>query len=174
MDSPRARKPGEAVFAALMLLLGMALFWQAYRISGFSALSSPGAFPLATSAAIVIAAAIVLAQTLTMRPPTRGITAFVHQIVPGVFGLVTGLIILFGIALGQLGFLISAFGFLTLGTWLLHKRGPWVALGSSLVSVILIYIVFRLVFQVVLPEGIVPERRLMAEFGTFISRMFGP
>jgi hypothetical protein len=39
----------------------------------------------------------------------------------------------------------------------------------SVASLIVIYVIFRLLFQVVLPEGIVPEREIMSAIGN----MFG-
>ena len=43
------RRPGELVFAGLMLAVSLGLFWSAYGISGFEALSAPGSVPMATT-----------------------------------------------------------------------------------------------------------------------------
>ena len=85
------KRRGEDVFGLIVLAVSVVLLWQAYGISGFSALSSPGAFPMAAAASMVIA------------------------------------------------------------------------------SVIVVYVVSRLVFQVVLPEGIVPERDIIAGIGNLFG-----
>ena len=68
----------------------------------------------------------------------------------------------YAFAIEPLGFLPSSLIFLFVGMKLLY-RGGWVA--SAVISIgalIAIYVVFRLVFQVVLPEGIVPEGEWLA------------
>jgi hypothetical protein len=81
------------------------------------------------------------------------------------------LIVLYGLVLESLGFILASFGFLFSGILLLYRRGPLPALGYAVVSIVLIYVIFRLVFQVVLPEGIVPERRILADLGALLGRM---
>ena len=54
MQEQRRKRPGEGTFGVIMLLLSIILAWQAYEISGFSALSSPGGFPMAAAALMVL------------------------------------------------------------------------------------------------------------------------
>ena len=49
MSQERQKRPGEDAFGILMLALGLVLVWQSHAISGFESLSSPGAFPMASS-----------------------------------------------------------------------------------------------------------------------------
>lgn len=162
MPETRARRPGELAFVTLMLAVALFLFWQAYRISGFSALSAPGAFPLAATGSMVVAGAVALARTLALPNGETGFLAFRRQILPNVVGLLTGLILLYGAVLDRLGFVIASFGFLFCGVWLLHRKGPRNAAFHALVSVVVIYVIFRLIFSVLLPEGFLPERRWLA------------
>jgi hypothetical protein len=83
------------------------------------------------------------------------------------------MILAYGITLESVGFLISSFGFLFGGILLLYRKGPAKALGLSLLSIVLVYIIFRLIFRVILPEGIIPERRILADLGAFFSRLVG-
>ena len=77
MEPHATRRPGEVVFAALMLAISVFLFWNAYKISGFSSKSSPGAFPLAATADDGRRrAAVALANTLRLPPATTGFAAF--------------------------------------------------------------------------------------------------
>ncbi|MEZ5534593.1 MAG: tripartite tricarboxylate transporter TctB family protein [Thiolinea sp.] len=163
------KHPGESVFGWLMLGFSLFMFYQAYQIAGFSALSSPGSIPLAASAIMIIAACLIVIQNTTRPAADRGFTAFREQIIPASVAVFCGLILVFAVVLKTVGFILTAFTFLLLSIWFLHKRGFIPSLLLALVSIVLVYIVFRLVFQVVLPEGIVPERDIMAAIGRFFS-----
>ena len=161
----RPRRPGEDVFGLLLLVLAVGLFWQSYEIAGFSALSSPGAFPLAASGTMVIAAVIVVVGNLRARGRETDRT----PILPANVTIFAVLLALYALAIEPLGFLPASLAFLFAGTKLLY-RGGWIA--SALVSIgalVVIYVLFRIVFQVVLPEGIVPEGEWLAAVG----RLFG-
>ncbi len=64
--------------------------------------------------------------------------------------------------LGPLGFLPASFLFLFAAIQFLWRRNPGLTLLMAVAALAVAYAVFRLVFQVVLPEGIVPEREIMA------------
>lgn len=161
------RRPGEAVFAVFLALLSAALVWQAYGIAGFEALSSPGAFPIAVTSVMVISSLIILTHTL--RKPTQPGNTFLGHVATPLALIMTGLIVIFGFALQPLGFLPSAYLFLVVGIKILSKRSFAYSLGIALFCLVLIYIVFRLVFSVLMPEGIVPEREILA----WIGNLFG-
>ena len=55
----RRKRRGEDLFGLIMVVISVGLFWQAYQIAGFSALSSPGAFPMAAAAMMVVGALTV-------------------------------------------------------------------------------------------------------------------
>ena len=42
MSSPSLRKPGELIFALLLVIFSVFVFWQAYKIAGLSSMSSWG------------------------------------------------------------------------------------------------------------------------------------
>ncbi|HEU0223023.1 MAG TPA: tripartite tricarboxylate transporter TctB family protein, partial [Paracoccaceae bacterium] len=60
-------------------------------------------------------------------------------------------------------------GFLTIGIAFLHRRGILPAIGIAALSILGVYVVFRLIFQVILPEGVVPEREILAAIGRLFS-----
>lgn len=173
MEPKRQRLPGEIVFSALMLIISLVLFWNAYRISGFAAKSSPGSFPLAATAVMVVASLVSLAKSFAAPTGDNGWRAFRHRVIPNIVIVFAGLILLYGIALESIGFVLTSLAFLFAGMLLLYRRGPGPALFWAVVSVIIVYVIFRLVFQVVLPEGIIPERRLLADIGTLIKGVLG-
>lgn len=175
MDKQRRRQPGETVFGIILLLVGLVFAWQSYRISGFSALSSPGAFPLAASAVMVLAALIVVVNDLRRRAADRGragdrADSFSSRVTPTVVVVFAGFVIGYSALLDVLGFLPSSLLFLFVAIQFLHRGSVAFSLAVSLGSLIAIYVVFRLVFTVVLPEGIVPEREIMA----WAERLLGP
>lgn len=157
------------MFAGMMLTISILLFWQAYRISGFSAKSSPGAFPMAATAIMIFASLATLFKTLRLPAKESGFEAVNRAILPNLVIVFAALIAGYGLVIESLGFVLSSLAFLYLGILLLHKRGPVPAIIYSFLSIILVYIVFRLVFQVVLPEGILPERRFLAYIGDLLA-----
>lgn len=169
MDTSPARKPGETGFNIILLLVSVFLFYQAYKIAGFSALSSPGSIPMAASAIMVISACIIVLKEFARPPATGGFQAFFAQILPFTIAVMCGLIILFAVVLQKLGFVLTGLVFLWVAIWFLQKRSPLSAALIALLCVVIIYVLFRLIFQVILPEGIIPERDIIASVKNFFA-----
>ena len=159
LPAPGTRRPGEAVFAGFFLLLAFILLWEAYGISGLSQLSGPGTVPTATTAVMVLAAGAVLWQTLA-KPRDDAETVRRH-ILPGVVLLMAGMLAAYGALLVPLGFLPTSALFLILAIRLLSGRGWSFSVVVALGSLIAIYLVFRIVFTVLMPPGIVPEGQML-------------
>ena len=167
MAERRPKRAGESTFGVIMLLVSLAFAWQSYEISGFSALSSPGAFPLAASAVMVIAALIVVVGDMRREHEVEGplsdkARSFSSDITPSIVVVFAGFVIGYAALLESLGFLPTSFLFLFAAIQFLHRGSVAFSFFVALGSLIAIYVVFRLVFTVVLPEGIVPEREIMA------------
>lgn len=174
MDTPpiqtiQPRKPGETGFNIVLLLLSIFLFYQAYQIAGFSALSSPGALPMAATAVMVITTCIIVIKDFARPAAEGGMQAFFVQIVPFTIAVMCALIILFAVVLQTVGFIITALLFLWASIWFLQKRGAVPAALLALLTVVVIYVLFRLIFQVILPEGIIPERDIIAAVKNFFK-----
>jgi putative tricarboxylic transport membrane protein len=179
MDEQRRKRPGEGAFGVLMLLLSLVLAWQAYEISGFSSVSSPGAFPMAAAAVMVLAAFIVVIGDLRKPSEAQGTLAqrgqsFSTQITPTAVSVFAGFVIGYATVLDILGFLPASFLFLLAAIHFLHRGSIGFSFGISLLSLFVIYAVFRLIFQVVLPEGIVPEAEIMAWIEQLFSSREAP
>ena len=158
------KRRGEDLFGLIVLVIGVLLFWQAYEIAGFTALSSPGAFPMAAAAVMVVAALIVVIGNAR-----RGGAVSGEPILPGTIALFTLLVIAYALVLLPLGFTLSSLLFLTLGTKLLYGRGWLYCLALAVIAIIVVYVLFRIVFQVVLPEGIVPEGEIISAIEDMFS-----
>lgn len=160
MQHPATRKPGELAFAAFLTLASLFLLYDAYGISGFEALSAPGAIPMAATLAMAVSAGIVLLRTAWAAPDQSG--SFARHILPVRILVIGLLLIAYAFALQPVGFLPTSAVFLVLAIKYLSKRSWSFAIGVSLFSLVLIYLIFRIVFTVLMPAGIVPEGELLA------------
>jgi putative tricarboxylic transport membrane protein len=161
-----ARRPGEALFTLLMLGASLFLLWNAYGISGFRALSGAGAVPMATTAIMVITSVIVLMKTLRL-PAALGQT-IKRDILPPAVIVLALMLVGYGLVLKPFGFLPTSALFLISAIKILGQRSWAFTLTVSLVSLVVIWIVFRIVFTVLMPPGIFPE----AEIVQFLRNLF--
>jgi putative tricarboxylic transport membrane protein len=152
---PRTRRPGELVFSLVLLAFSLFAAWQAWRISGFSSLSSAGVFPMIATVTMLVSGLFIVAETARAKPEVeRGrLQAFAANIAPLRLVAFTLLIVAYMLALQPAGFLLSSFLFLFLGMSFLYRKGVLVNLAVSAGSLMIIYIIFRHVFSVVLPAG---------------------
>ena len=159
------RRPGELAFAILLILASLGLLWSAYGISGFDALSGAGTVPMATTFIMFVTAGLVVLRTARLSVVAG--ESFRKDIFPGVVVVFALFLLAYGILLKPLGFLPTSALFLTAAIKILAHRG-WVwTLSVSLGSLIVIWLIFRIVFTVLMPAGIVPE----AEFIQFFRNL---
>ncbi|NDV52294.1 MULTISPECIES: tripartite tricarboxylate transporter TctB family protein [unclassified Salipiger] len=158
----RQRRPGELVFGAVMVIASLVLLWNAYGISGFEALSAPGSVPMATTAVMVVTALVIFLRDLRL-PRVAGETV-ARDILPGTVVIIALMLVAYGFLLKPLGFLPTSALFLIAALKILARRGWLWTIGVSLGSLLLIWIVFRIVFTVLMPAGIVPEAEVIQAF----------
>jgi len=160
--TPGRRRPGELAFGVLILIASLGLLWNAYGIAEFSALSSPGAIPLACTGVMVFAALVVLIQTA--RLPLDREERLMRDILPlRVIGF-AGLLVAYGVLLRPLGFLPTSALFLVIAIKVLAARGWIWTLCVSLGSLLAVWLIFRIVFTVLMPPGLVPEAEFIQLF----------
>lgn len=163
---PAQRRPGELGFAIFLSLASLYLLYDAYGISGFTALSGAGAIPMATTFVMAVSALIITLRTARLNLVTDETLA--KDILPIIVILFIGFLIVFGLLLKPLGFVLTAALFLVVAIKVLARKGWGYTLIVSLGSLVLIWLVFRVVFTVLLPAGILPE----AEFIQFFRTLF--
>ncbi|MCY0967073.1 tripartite tricarboxylate transporter TctB family protein [Parathalassolituus penaei] len=163
------KQPGETLFGFLMLALSLFLFWQSYEIAGFSALSSPGAFPMAVSAIMVISSCVAIVHDFKRPADSFEWQHFFERILPPVVGVMIGIIFVFAVMLETVGFLLTAFAFLVVTIKMLHKGTMAYTTLISALGLVVIYLVFRVIFVVVLPEGLIPESDIMSAIKEMIG-----
>ena len=149
---PAARRPGERTFLAVLVLVSALALWQAYRISGFSSASGAGVFPMLASG-VMLLASLRLLMGSRGTSDGRGALAALRWLAPArtlVFVVLAGAFIAL---VPWLGFLPMAGAFL-LATLLLNwRRGPLMSALVTAALLAVVWLVFRELFQVVLPTG---------------------
>ena len=166
MQGNTPRRPGELAFTIAMLLGSLYLLWSAHGIAGFEALSSPGAIPMVATGAMVVCAAIILRDTL--RKPGQTSERFSRAILPVPVAVTIAMIAAYALALKPVGFVPTSLVFLMV---MIRYLAGGSLLRAALLSfgiVALVYAVFRLVFTVLMPPGIVPEGEILA----FVRSLF--
>lgn len=161
------RKPGELAFAVFLAGASLLLLWSAYGISGFESLSAPGAIPLATTATMVVTSIIILKRAIATKAGLDG--SFFGTVFPVRIALIVGMLLAYAVALQPLGFLPTSALFLVLTIKYLSNRSWVFSMTIGLVSLICIYLVFRIVFTVLMPAGIVPEGQMLAWVRNLLS-----
>ncbi|MBH0236474.1 tripartite tricarboxylate transporter TctB family protein [Methylobrevis albus] len=169
MQTKQPRRPGELVFNLAMVLGSLFLLWSAYGISGFEALSAPGAVPMVTTAAMLVCAVLIFRESLRKGASTDETVA--RDILPLPILVTIAAVAAYALLLRPLGFLPTSFLFLT---GLIYYLGRYSLLRAALLSaliVLIIFLIFRIVFTVLMPPGIVPEAEILAWFrGLFAGR----
>jgi putative tricarboxylic transport membrane protein len=161
------RRPGETVFAGLMLLGSLVLLYSAYGISGFEALSGAGSVPMATTFVMLVTALMVLLRT--MRLPMVPYETVAKDILPGRVVLFVILLVGYGLLLVPLGFLPTSALFLIISIKALSRRSWGFTLAVAFGSLLLIWLVFRIVFSVLMPSGVVPEAEFIQSLRGLVS-----
>lgn len=169
-EHPPPRRPGERVFAVLLVGLSAVALWQSALISDVEGpavrrLTSPGVFPMLASAVMLVSALAVLRDVLRRSreaPPEelateargrRRLRRALADVLPRRLVVVTALIALYVASMPWLGFVAGSGAFLLAAFLYLWRRPWWVSLALAVVSLALVWAVFRLLFEVVLPQG---------------------
>lgn len=161
------RRPGELGFALFVVAGSLFLLYSAYGISGFSSLSAPGAVPMATTFVMLGTAGIVAWRT-RRQPKIRGETLR-RDILPPIVAVFIGFLVLYGLLLEPLGFVPTTALFLVIAIRSLARWGWGRTLCVALGSLVVIWIVFRVVFTVLLPAGVLPEAEIIQFFRSLVS-----
>ena len=160
MQTTPTRRPGELAFNLFLFLASLFLFWSAYGISGFEALSSPGVVPMATTFVMIYSSGTILWEVLRKKPSTT--ETLTGQIIPAPVVVTIVMVALYAVLLQPLGFIPTSILFLLVMIRYLSGR-PWgFCLAVSVGTVALIYLIYRLIFAVLMPQGIVPEGEIIA------------
>ena len=139
-----------------MLAFSLFVLFLAYRISGFSSISSPGTFPMGAAAVMVLSIILILLDNRKKeKPDVAGLADELHraakEVLSKVFLIYTAVIIVYMILLEPLHFLPSSFAFLFVSMMYLKGSTFLKSLMIAAVSLGGIYFIFQYFFRVVLP-----------------------
>ena len=153
MDTSEHLRPGERSFALLLVLVAGFVFSEAYAISGFRGLTTGGVMPMLAAGVMVVSSLSILAATLRKARNGSGLPALFAYLLPLRVVFFALLVAVYAAVIPGLGFLTASGAFLFVAIWALWRKGPVWAAALSAASVLAIYLLFRVVFQVVLPLG---------------------
>lgn len=158
MSLQRNRLPGELVFVFILATFSMAALWQAYLISGLTGLSTPGVFPMLAAGTMLISVIFIIRDTISKKSTSkknelsRG-KQFLKEITPARFLIMMAIVSLYLASMPWLGFIISSALFLFISFYYLWQKGWLISFSLAIFSLTIVYFVFRIGFQVVLPQG---------------------
>jgi putative tricarboxylic transport membrane protein len=154
----RRRQPGETVFGYVLLLLGLFVMAEGYRIDGLHSPSSAGVFPALAGLVMTVSALAIIRRNHRMPPAhipegSGAAREFLRRTTPADVAVMAALIVAYMVALEPVGFLGASFVFLFLSLLYLHRGRLLTTLLVSAGSLAAIWVVFRVLFTVVLPTG---------------------
>ena len=147
-------RPGERLFALILVIFSSYSLWESYGISGFTGLTTGGVMPMFASTIMVLTGLVILSASFRRTNSTEsGVAALITYLFSVRIVLFTCLVATYVAVIPSIGFLGASGGLLFVTIWALWRKGPFPALLIALVSIAAIYFLFRIVFQVVLPIG---------------------
>lgn len=158
MQTSDQLRPGERSFALLLVLVAGFVFSEAYGISGFRGLTTGGVLPMLAAGVMLVSSLFILTGTLRKSRNKDGAKTLLSYLLPLRVVLFAGLVALYAALIPGLGFLAASGAFLFVAIWLLWRKGAFRAAALSALSILVIYLLFRVVFQVVLPLGSLWQR----------------
>ena len=147
-------RPGERVFALVLIVFSVFVFTEAYAISGFKGLTTGGVMPMVASAVMIISGVVILFQSarkpVNQTAPSTGVLSYLLPLPLVGFAAIVAA---YAWLIPLLGFIVASGLFLFVSIWILWRKGPLITLVIAGISVAAIHVLFRIVFQVVLPTG---------------------
>ena len=150
-DNKTALRPGELFFSVFLTGFSAVALWQAYEISGFQGLATPGIFPMLAAGTMLVSGLFILADSISRRRVADGdqqVAVLTSRLVITVL-LVTAYVFV----MPYLGFMVSSTIFLFAAFAYLWRRSALISVILTAGTLVAIYLIFRILFQVVLPRG---------------------
>jgi len=153
LKSKPALRPGELLFVTLITGFSVVALWQAFEISRFSGLSTPGVFPMLAAGTMLVSALFILSDSLSRRYiESNQNQSKVHVLTWRLIVVIT-LVAAYVLAMPYLGFMLSSAVFLLVSFLFLWRKSVGVSVLLTTGTLLAIYLIFRILFQVVLPRG---------------------
>lgn len=153
MKPPAPLRPGELAFTLAVLAFSLFAFREAWKIAGFTGLTTGGVMPMAAAAVMIVSGGVIVLDAARRRGAKASLGEMLAFLLPLRLVAFIGLLAAYALAIPYLGFLAASGAFLFAAIWGLWRRGVLWALGIAAISTVAVHVVFRLLFQVVLPGG---------------------
>ena len=154
MNKSKNLRPGEKVFSVILIIFSAILFFESYKISGFSGLTTSGAMPMFASTLMLISSIFIFLETLKKDSKNKfNLLKVTQYLLPKQLIFFVSLVLIYVLAIPYFGFTLSSGTFLIISILNLWNKGILWSLGVSVFSIAVIYFLFRIVFQVILPLG---------------------
>lgn len=154
MNKSKKLRPGEKVFSFILIIFSAILFFESYKISGFSGLTTSGAMPMFASTLMFISSIFIFLETLKKDSKNKfNLLKVTQYLLPKQLIFFVSLVLIYVLAIPYFGFTLSSGTFLIISILNLWNKGIVWSLGVSVFSIAVIYFLFRIVFQVILPLG---------------------
>lgn len=154
MNKSKKLRPGEKVFSFILIIFSAILFFESYKISGFSGLTTSGAMPMFASTLMFISSIFIFLETLKKDSKNKfNLLKVTQYLLPKQLIFFVSLVLIYVLAIPYFGFTLSSGTFLIISILNLWNKGFVWSLGVSALSIAVIYFLFRIVFQVILPLG---------------------
>lgn len=148
-----ALRPGEFFFVTLITGFSVVALWQAYEISRFTGLSTPGIFPMLAAGTMLVSALFILNDSLTRRNiQSNPDHVKVHVLTWRVVAVIA-LVAAYVLAMPYIGFMLSSAVFLFVSFLYLWRKSAGISILLTSGTLLAIYLIFRILFHVVLPRG---------------------
>ena len=147
------RRPGELVFALLIVVFSAATSWLSYGISGFTGKTTAGVFPMIASAVMMVSSVVILVSATRLPATPKSSNGFLAEVLTPRHMIMIGYIIAYVLLMPLIGFVASSAVFLFCSFQFLWRKNPLLILVLTGATLAIIYVIFREVFQVVLPQG---------------------
>lgn len=147
------RRPGELVFALLIVVFSAATSWLSYGISGFTGKTTAGVFPMIASGVMMVSSVVILVSATRLPATPKSSNGFLAEVLTPRHMIMIGFIIAYVLLMPLIGFVASSAVFLFCSFQFLWRKNPLLILVLTGATLAIIYVIFRKVFQVVLPQG---------------------
>ena len=147
------RRPGELVFALLIVVFSAATSWLSYGISVFTGKTTAGVFPMIASAVMMVSSVVILVSATRLPATPQSSNRFLAEILTPRHLIMIGFILAYVMLMPLIGFVASSAVFLFCSFQFLWRKNSFLILTLTGATLAIIYVIFREVFQVVLPQG---------------------
>jgi len=153
LESKAPLRSGELFFSVLILGFSAVALWQAFEISGFKSLASPGVFPMLAAGTMLISSLFIFVNALSRSRAGRLAEGTRIQVLNWRLVFVVVLVAAYVFVMPWIGFMLSSASFLFVAFVFLWRRSLAISIVLTALTLAAIYLVFRVLFQVVLPRG---------------------